>query len=156
MKKSALTFSLLIALAHSPSAEAAYTGQVSAGGSYVFGENSGAGPLTFEIGPGYQMTMLRLELPLVFAAGAGNSPTGETFMGARPSAKLFFWDPFYAKLSTQLFWSGEAQYGVGFGGGAEYMLMDLLGAFGEITINPYFGDNAGMPIEARIGATLKI
>jgi len=158
MNRFALGFALTAGLAITTTAHADYTGQVSAGGSYVFGGDAGRGPLTFEIGPGYQMTMLRIEVPLVFAAGGDNTfpPTTSAFMGARPSAKLFFWDPFYAKICTQIFWSGDGYYGIGFGGGAEYMLMDLLGAFAEITVNPYFGDNAGTPLEGRLGVTLKI
>ena len=100
--------------------------------------------------------MFRAELPLVFAAGGGNTfpPSTEAFMGLKPSIKVFPWDPFYAKLSTQLFWSGDGLYGVGIGGGVEYTFLDLLGGFFEVTVNPYFEKDVGTPIEARLGISL--
>jgi hypothetical protein len=158
MKKLAAMIAFTVLVAVPSWSFAAYTGQISAGGSYVFGGSSNRGPLTFEIGPGYQMLMVRVELPVVFAAGGKDTfpPTTGAFMGVRPSIKVFPWDPFYAKVSTQLFWTGQGHYGAGIGGGIEYSLLDLLGGFAEITVNPYFEKGAGTPVEARIGVILKI
>ena len=137
-------------------ASADFTGQVSAGSSYVFGGSSSRGPLTFEIGPGYQMMMFRVELPVVLAKSSDDTfpPSPGAFMGLRPSLKVFPWDPFYAKVSSQLFWSGDGHYGIGIGGGVEYTLLDMLGGFFEITVNPYFEKGSGTPVEARLGLSL--
>ena len=150
---SCLTAALIVV---STPSEASFTGQASAGASYIFGGKQTRGPITFDIGPGYQMLMFRAELPLVFAAGGNNTfpPSTEAFMGLKPSIKIFPWDPFYAKLSTQLFWSGDGYYGVGIGGGVEYTFLDLLGGFFEVTVNPYFEKDVGTPIEARLGMSL--
>lgn len=157
----------LAALFVAPAAQAAVTVQASVGTSFLLASNddisSDRGPVMFDIGPGWDVGMLRLEVPLVFAIDDEDyyPRARSTFLGFRPQAKLFPFDWLYGKLSTPILFPGgdgdeaDVVLGLAVGGGIEISLFEILLLHAELNFSPYIAPSTAIPLEGRIGATLK-
>lgn len=154
----ALAVALIVAAAPED-ASADFTVAASTGASYVVGGNFNRGPVTFEIGIGWEFwDFLRPEVMIVLGA-AGDAqdvwpPQSTGFVGFRPSVKVFPWEGLYGRVATQIFFTEDTYFGLGLGAGYEVRVIDMLGIFGEVTVNPYFEEGSGTPIEGRLGLTL--
>ena len=136
-------------------ARADFTVQASAGAPLVIGEGGGFGQATYEIGPGYQLSIVRFELPIVLTRAPFDGESGvDMVLGLRPSIKIFPVENLYAKASTSLTFGDHSSVGVGVGGGLEYRLADVIGLFGEAQVYPYASNYEGVPIELRAGVTV--
>ncbi|MEQ8273459.1 MAG: hypothetical protein RMA76_08930 [Deltaproteobacteria bacterium] len=154
----------LAALGVANEARADITVQASAGTSFMLAASddiaSDRGPVTFDVGPGWDIGMLRLEIPLVFGIDEPDVyPRAQsTFLGFRPQAKVFPFDWLYGKLSAPiLFPGGDADLvlGVTVGGGLEIEVADVILLHGELNFSPYVTPSTAIPIEGRVGATFK-
>lgn len=163
MKKKivSLSFGLAIAsgaIALSSTAHASPTFTTSLGSSIVVG-NGQRGPLTFELGPGWQIGAARLELPIVLGAfGDQTFPRhADGFLGLRPTIKIFPNDWLYVKVAAQLLTPQEQplHLGVSVGGGIEFRIARMIGWYGELAVSPFFLPETAIPLEARTGLTIR-
>lgn len=162
-----LALGVLAALAVANEARADVTVQASAGTSFMLAASddigSDRGPVTFDVGPGWDLGMVRLEVPLVFGIDSPDAypRARSTFLGFRPQAKVFPFDWLYGKLSAPILFPGgegdesDVILGVTVGGGLEIELADVILLHGEINFSPYVTPSTAIPIEGRAGVTLK-
>lgn len=142
----------------SSAAEASPTFSTSVGSSVVVGDGS-RGPLTFELGPGWQLGAARIELPIVLGAfGDVTFPRhSDGFLGLRPTLKVFPIDEVYVKVAAQFLTPQDQplHLGVSVGGGVELKLARMVGLFGEVAVSPFFVPETAIPLEARAGLTVR-
>jgi len=162
MRVHALACGLTVAAAATfapETASADFVVSASSGASYVVGGNFDRGPVTFEIGVGWEFWgWLRPEVLVVLGA-AGDAhdvwpPQSSGFVGFRPSAKLFPWKGLYGRVAMQAYFTDDTHIGFGAGVGYEFRIVDLIGISGEVMVNPYIEENTGVPIEGRLGLAL--
>lgn len=162
MKKHLLSWSAVAlcagAVAFSTDAFAAPTFSTSVGSSVVIGDGS-RGPLTFEVGPGWQFGAARFELPVMLGAfGDATFPRhADGFLGLRPTLKVFPTDALYVKVAAQMLTPKDQplHLGVSVGGGVELKLARMVGVFGELAVSPFFVPETAIPLEARAGLTVR-
>jgi hypothetical protein len=157
MRLLALSFALGATFA-ATHADAAPTFGTSFGSSVTIGDGS-RGPLTFELGPGWQLGAARLELPVVLGAfgDVGLPRHADGFLGVRPTLKVFPMDAVYVKVALQVLTPHEQplHLGVSVGGGAEIRVAPMVALFGELALSPFFTPETAIPVEARAGLTIR-
>ena len=155
-----------VAFAVADDAYADITVQASAGTSFLVSSaddvSSSRGPVTFDIGPGWDLGLVRLEVPMIFALDEPDvyPRARSTFLGFRPQAKVYPFDWLYGKLSTPILFPGaddepSVVLALAVGGGVEFEVVDMLLIHGEVNFSPHIAPADAIPVEGRIGATFK-